>query len=239
MIISKVLYLLALGADVRPVPRAPFDDPANFNKLAMTYALEHENTVWTNQFDNTANRDAHYRSTGPEIWEQTNGKVDCVIFATGTGGTLAGSGMFLKERNPNIKVYAADPPGSVLYSYFTRGIIERTGDNSITEGIGQGRITGNVNGAPIDHCFHIPDEVSVEWTFRLLHEEGFLVGATSGLNVAAAIEAAKELGPGHTVVTCLCDTGQRYFARLYSKEWLETKGLYDSIPENCRHSLLD
>lgn len=228
-----------MGADVRAVPRAPFSSPLNFNKLAMAYAQETENSVWTDQFDNLANRRAHYETTGPEIWEQTNGKVDCVIFGTGTGGTLSGSGMFLKERNLNIKAFLADPEGSVLYKYFTTGELERTGDGSITQGIGQSRVTNNVNGSPVDQAFHITDKMAVEWTFRLLHEEGFFVGSSSGLNVAAAVEAAKELGPEHTIVTCLCDSGQRYFADLFSRKWLEEKDLLESVPEDYRFSLFE
>lgn len=231
---EKLDALRVVGADVRAVPRAPFDDPRNFNKLAMAYAEGLENAVWTNQFDNRANRRAHYETTGPEIWEQTNGKVDAIVFGTGTGGTLAGCGMFLKERNPSVKAVCADPQGSVLYSYFSNGKIERTGTGSITEGIGQGRVTHNVEGAPIDFALHMEDTKSVKMTFQLLHDEGFFVGASSGLNVAAAVDVAKELGPGHTIVTCLCDTGQRYFARLFSKKWLESKGLLDCIPENHR-----
>ena len=227
---EKIDMLKTLGADVRPVPRAPFDDPRNYNKMAMAYAETLSNAVWTNQFDNTANRKAHYETTGPEIWEQTNGKVDAIVFGTGTGGTLAGSSMFLKERNPEIKAVCADPQGSVLYSYFTHGKLERTGDGSITEGIGQGRLTNNLKGAPVDFALHIQDTKSVEMTFRLLHEEGFFVGASSGLNVAAAVDVAKQLGPGKTIVTCICDTGQRYYARLFSKKWLEGRGLLDAVP---------
>lgn len=232
-------YFIALGADVRAVPRAPFSDPLNFNKLAQSYAGEISNAVWTDQFDNVDNQKAHYETTGPEIWEQTNGKVDCVIFSTGTGGTLSGTGRFLKERNPDVKVFLADPEGSVLYNYFTTGELTRKGDGSITQGIGQGRITGNMENAVVDKAFHITDRMAVEWTFRLLHEEGFFVGSSSGINVAAAVEAAKELGPGHTVVTCLCDSGQRYFAELFSRTWLEGKGLLDAIPEEYRYSLFE
>ena len=235
---EKIDAMRVIGADVRPVPRAPFDDPRNFNKMAMAYADSIENAVWTNQFDNRANRKAHYETTGPEIWEQTNGKVDAIVFGTGTGGTLAGCSMFLKERNPGIKCVLADPQGSVLYSYFKTGKIERTGEGSITEGIGQGRVTQNIEGAPIDFALHMEDTKSVEMTFRLLHEEGFFVGASSGLNVAAAVDLAEELGPGHTIVTCLCDTGQRYFARLFNKKWLSEKGLLDCIPEKFQKSLV-
>jgi len=203
----------------------------------MAHAEKTPNSVWTNQFDNVDNQKAHYETTGPEIWEQTNGKVDAIVFGTGTGGTLSGAGMFLKERNAGVKVYCADPEGSVLFSYYSRGVIERTGDGSITQGIGQGRITKNMENAPVDLAFHITDKMAVEWTFRLLHEEGFFVGASSGLNVAAAVEAAKELGPGHTIVTCLCDSGQRYFAELFSRSWLDGKGLLDAVPEQYRFSL--
>lgn len=236
---EKMDALKVVGADLRPVPRAPFADPRNFNKMAMAYADTIENAVWTNQFDNRANRRAHYETTGPEIWEQTNGKVDAVVFGTGTGGTLAGCGMFLKERNPNVKAICADPQGSVLYSFFKTGKVERTGDGSITEGIGQGRVTHNMEGAPVDFALHMEDVKSVQMTFWLLHEEGFFVGASSGLNVAAAVDVARELGPGHTIVTCLCDTGQRYFARLFSKKWLATKGLLDCIPVEHQVSLTD
>ena len=228
-----------MGADVRAVPRAPFASPLNFNKLAQTHAAELENAVWTDQFDNVDNQKAHYETTGPEIWEQTNGKVDCIIFGTGTGGTLSGTGRFLKERNSNVKVFLADPEGSVLYNYFTTGELERKGDGSITQGIGQGRITGNMANAVVDKAFHITDRMAVEWTFRLLHEEGFFVGSSSGLNVAAAIEAAKHLGPGHTIVTCLCDSGQRYFAELFSHSWLSGRQLLDAVPEEYRFSLFE
>ena len=227
---EKIDMLKTLGADVRPVPRAPFDDLRNYNKMALAYAETLSNAVWTNQFDNTANRKAHYETTGPEIWEQTNGKVDAIVFGTGTGGTLAGSSMFLKERNPEITAVCADPQGSVLCLYFTHGKLERTGDGSITEGIGQGRLTNNLKGAPVDFALHIQDTKSVEMTFRLLREEGLFVGASSGLNVAAAVHVAKQLGPGKTIVTCICDAGQRYYARLFSKKWLESRGLLDAIP---------
>eukprot|EP00794_Sanderia_malayensis_P001410 gene1410-1562_t len=236
---EKIDAIRVLGADVRPVPRAPFDDPRNFNKMAMAHADAMENAVWTNQFDNRANRRAHYETTGPEIWEQTNGKVDAVVFGTGTGGTLAGCSMFLKERNKNVKAVVADPQGSVLYSYFTTGKIERTGTGSITEGIGQGRVTHNMEGAPVDFALHMEDKKSVQMTFELLHEEGFFVGASSGLNVAAAVDVAKELGPGHTIVTCLCDTGQRYFGRLFNKSWLESKDLLQYITKEHRTSLVE
>lgn len=223
---EKINLLKVLGADVRPVPAVPFDNPDNYNHQASRYAESLSNAVWTNQFDNTANRHGHYLTTGPEIWKQTEGKVDAVTFATGTGGTLAGVGMFLKEKNPAIKVILADPQGSVLYNWFTHGKLERSPGTSITEGIGQGRVTNNLKGAPVDYAIMVSDDESVSMTFRLLHEEGFFVGASSGLNVSAAVKVAKVLGPGHTVVTALCDTGERYYARLFNKEFLQKKGMH-------------
>ncbi|XP_048579484.1 cysteine synthase 1 isoform X1 [Nematostella vectensis] len=234
---EKMDLLKALGAEVRPVPVVPFDDQMNYNHQARRYAESIENGVWTNQFDNTANRRAHFETTGPEIWQQTDGQIDAVVFGTGTGGTLAGVGSFLKSKNPNVKVILADPQGSVLYNYFKIGELVRTEGSSITEGIGQGRVTSNLQGAPIDDAVFVLDKEAVEMTFFLLHEEGFFVGASSGLNVTAAVKVAKMLGPGHTIATCLCDTGQRYFNRLYNKSWLESKGLLDAVPERYHHSL--
>ena len=227
---EKIDALKVLGAEVYTVPVAPFENPNNYNHQAKRYAESQKNAIWTDQFDNVANRQAHIETTGPEIWAQTGGKVDAVTFSTGTGGTLAGVGMFLKSKNPNVKVVLADPQGSVLYNYFSCGVLERTEGSSITEGIGQGRVTENLKGAPIDEALLVLDTEVVDMTFYLLHEEGFFVGASSGLNVAAAVKVAKKLGPGHTVVTCLCDNGQRYYARLFNKQWLQTKGLLKAIP---------
>lgn len=235
---EKIDTLRLLGADVRPVPVVPFSDPMNFNHQAARYAAETPNAVWTDQFDNTANRMAHYETTGPEIWEQTAGGVSAFTCATGTGGTLAGTGRFLKEQNPAVQIVLADPPGSVLFRYFRDGEFEREGTGSITEGVGQGRLTNNLAGTIIDDQVHVPDLDSIEWTFRLLHEEGLLVGASSGLNVAAAVEVAKRLGPGHTVVTILCDSGTRYAAKLFSRQWLAEKGLLDALPESYRNALI-
>eukprot|EP00040_Diaphanoeca_grandis_P008625 m.45912 g.45912 ORF g.45912 m.45912 type:complete len:372 (+) comp20082_c0_seq1:108-1223(+) len=228
---EKIDTLKMLGADVRAVAPKPFSDPDNYNHQAKRYAASIENSYWTNQFDNTANRQAHYATTGPEIWEQTNGTVTAFTCATGTGGTLAGTAHYLKEQNENVKIVLADPPGSVLYRYFTDGQLEREGDGSITEGIGQGRVTENLKGAPIDSAVHVPDVDSVKMTFQLLHEEGILVGASSGLNVAAAVAVAKELGPGHTIATILCDSGSRYAAKLFNKGWLAERGFLDVIDE--------
>ncbi|KAK6176819.1 hypothetical protein SNE40_015047 [Patella caerulea] len=234
---EKIDMLTTLGAIVRPVPVVAWDNPENYNHQASRFAESLDNAVWTNQFDNTANRKAHMETTGPEIWEETRGKVNAVVFGTGTGGTLAGVGTFLKEKNPKVQVFLADPQGSVLYNYIKHGKLERTEGSSITEGIGQGRVTKNLEGAPIDDALAIKDTDAVEMTFRLLHEEGFFVGASTGLNVAAAAQVAKIMGPGHTIVTCLCDTGQRYYAKLFSKSVLEEMGLLDCIPIPYRTSL--
>ncbi|XP_002731578.1 uncharacterized protein LOC100377160 [Saccoglossus kowalevskii] len=236
---EKIDLLRSLGADVRPVPAVAFTDPNNYNHQAMRFADSIDNAVWTNQFDNTANKRAHIETTGPEIWQQTDGKVDAVVFGTGTGGTLAGVATYLKEKNNKIQAYLADPQGSVLYNYIKHGKLERSEGSSITEGIGQGRITENLKGAPIDDAFLVTDKEAVEWTFRLLHEEGFFVGASSGLNVAGAIQAARLMGPGHTIVTCLCDTGQRYYAKLFSRKVLQGKGVLDAVPEAYRAALND
>jgi len=228
---EKIDLLKTLGADVRPVPPKPWDDPQNYNHQAKRCADEMDNAVWTNQFDNRANRLAHIETTGPEIWRETSGKVDAVTFATGTGGTLAGVSLYLKEKNPNIQVVLADPQGSVLYNYFKHGKLERTEGDSITEGIGQGRLTENLKGAPVDDAMAIMEPDLLNMTFRLLDEEGLFVGASTGLNVYAAYQIAKQMGPGHTVVTCLCDTGQRYYNKLFSKDVLLKRGQLESLDE--------
>ena len=180
--------------------------------------------VWAKQFDNVANRQAHYDTTGPEIWDQTEGKVDAFICAVGTGGTLAGTGAFLKEKNPQIQIGLADPMGAALYSYYANGELSSWGD-SITEGIGQGRITANLEDTVVDHPFQIPDEEAVPVCFSLLREEGLCLGGSSGINVAGAIRLAKELGPGKTIVTLLCDSGTRYQSKLFNPDFLRSKNL--------------
>lgn len=233
---GKIDLLRLLGAEVYPVPAVPFENPENYNHQARRHAERLDNAVWTNQFDNTANRRAHIETTGPEIWAQTNGKIDAFTCATGTGGTLAGTTRFLKEiSNGRVKSFLADPPGSVLHSYITSGgkLIERTG-SSITEGIGQGRVTDNL--APeielVDGALHIADEKSIEMVYRCLDEEGLYLGASSALNVVAAKEVAEKLGKGHTVVTMLCDGAYRYADRLFSRKWLEGKNLLSAIPKH-------
>jgi len=221
---EKMDALRVLGAEVRPVPAVPYRDPGNYVKLSGRLAAEMENAIWANQFDNLANRQAHYETTGPEIWRQTDGKIDAWTIATGTGGTLAGVSMYLKEQNPAIKTVVADPMGSGLYSYIKTGEINPEG-NSITEGIGNSRITANMEGAPIDDAMQIDDQECVRTVYRLLYEEGLFMGGSTGINVAAATRLAKQMGPGHTIVTILCDSGARYQSRLFNREWLASKGL--------------
>ncbi|CAF0927047.1 unnamed protein product [Rotaria sordida] len=227
---EKIDILRVLGAEVTTVPVVPITDPNNYNHHAKRYAEQHENSVWTNQFDNRANRDGHYSTTGPEVWTQTNGKVNAFVMSTGTGGTLAGTCMYLKEKNSKIRTVLADPPGSVLYHYIKSGKLERTDGSSITEGIGQGRLTQNLKDAPIDESLFIKDQDSVNMVFKLLCEEGFFIGASSGLNVAAAVEISKSMPKGSTIVTTICDNGQKYFNRLFNKNELSKRvGLFLGI----------
>ena len=239
---GKVDLLRLLGAEVYPVPAVAFDNPENYNHQAKRHAENMDNAVWTNQFDNIANRRAHIETTGPEIWHQTDGKVDAFTCATGTAGTLAGVTRYLKDvSNGRVKTYLADPPGSVLHSYITTGgkLTERTG-SSITEGIGQGRITENLKPDIdlVDGALHISDEKSIEMVYRCLDEEGLYLGASSCLNVVAAKEVAEKLGKGHTVVTVLCDGAYRYADRLFSRKWLSEKGLLRAIPEHLERYIV-
>ncbi|KAH8591449.1 cysteine synthase [Bisporella sp. PMI_857] len=233
---GKIDLLRLLGAEVYPVPAVAFENPENYNHQAKRHADRLENAVWTNQFDNIANRRAHIETTGPEIWAQTKGNVDAFTCATGTGGTLAGTTRYLKSvSDGKVKCYLADPPGSVLHSYISSGgkLVERSG-SSITEGIGQGRVTDNLQPDIdlLDGSLHISDEKSIEMVYRCLDEEGLYLGASSCLNVAAAKEVAEKLGKGHTVVTVLCDGAYRYADRLFSKKWLSEKKLLDAIPKH-------
>ncbi|KAM0552953.1 hypothetical protein ACHAO7_004441 [Fusarium culmorum] len=233
---GKIDLLRLLGAEVYPVPAVAFDNPENYNHQARRHAERLDNAVWTNQFDNTANRRAHIETTGPEIWAQTDGKVDAFTCATGTAGTLAGITRYLKDvSNGRVKSFLADPPGSVLHSYVSSGgkLNERTG-SSITEGIGQGRITDNLqpDTGLVDGSLHISDEKSIEMVYRCLDEEGLYLGASSSLNVVAAKEVAEKLGKGHTVVTVLCDGAYRYADRLFSRKWLTDKKLLGAIPKH-------
>lgn len=233
---GKIDLLRLLGAEVYPVPAVAFDNPQNYNHQARRHAESLENAVWTNQFDNTANRQAHIETTGPEIWAQTDGKVDAFTCATGTGGTLAGITRYLKTASDGrVKCFLADPPGSVLHSYIQSGgnLIERSG-SSITEGIGQGRVTDNLKPDIdlLDGSLTISDEKSIEMVYRCLDEEGLYLGASSALNVVAAKEVAEQLPKGSNVVTILCDGAYRYADRLFSSTWLQSKGLRSSIPKH-------
>jgi cysteine synthase A len=226
---EKKDFLRLIGAEVREVPAVPYKNPDNYvhvsRRLAEDLARTEPNgAIWANQFDNVANRDGHYRTTGQEIWRQTGGTVDGFICSVGTGGTLAGVAAALRERNPKIVIGLADPPGAALYSYYTEGELRAEG-TSITEGIGQGRITANLTGLKIDRPWQIPDEESLPVVFDLLKHEGLCLGASSGVNVAGAIRLARELGRGHTIVTILCDSGTRYTSKLFNPDFLRSKNL--------------
>ena len=227
---EKKDLLRLCGAELREVPAVPYKDPNNYvhvsERLAKELGAKGEShgVLWANQWDNTANRDGHYRSTGPEIWEQTDGKVDGFTCAIGTGGTLSGVGMFLKQQNPNVKIAVSDPMGAAMYHWFKHGELKSEG-SSITEGIGQGRVTKNIEGAPVDDAYQIPDAEALPLIFDLLKKEGLCLGGSSGINVAGAIRLAKDLGPGHTVVTILADSGTRYQSKLFNPAFLKEKGL--------------
>ncbi|MFM7351975.1 MAG: cysteine synthase A [Microcystis aeruginosa] len=221
---EKIDLLRTLGAEVRTVPAVPYRDANNYVKLSGRLASEMENAIWANQFDNLANRRAHYETTGREIWEQTDGKIDAWVAATGTGGTYAGVAMFLKDQNPQVRCVVADPMGSGLYSYVKTGTITLEG-SSITEGIGNSRITANMEGAPIDDAIQIDDPTAIKVVYQLLQKDGLFMGGSVGINVGAAVALAKQMGPGHTIVTVLCDGGSRYQSRLYNPQWLAEKGL--------------
>ncbi|MCH8134066.1 MAG: cysteine synthase A [Deltaproteobacteria bacterium] len=226
---EKKDMLRLCGAELREVPAVPFKDSNNYVHVAERLAKELADSepggvLYANQWDNLSNRTGHERSTAPEIWEQTEGKIDGFTCAIGTGGTLAGCSMFLKERNPEIVTAAADPMGACMYSYIKTGELKGEG-SSITEGIGQGRVTKNLDGAPIDDAFQIPDEEALPILFDLLKHEGLCLGGSSGINVAGAIRLAKQLGPGHTIVTILGDDGTRYQSKLFNPVFLKEKGL--------------
>ena len=226
---EKKDMLRLIGADLRLVPAVPYSNPDNYvrysGRLAEELAKTEQNgVVWANQFDNTANREGHRTTTGPEIWEQTGGKLDAFTCAVGSGGTLAGIALALKERNPNIRITLADPMGAALFSYYTKGELKSEG-SSITEGIGQGRITANLEDAPIDDAVQIPDEEALPIVFDLIKTQGLVLGGSSGINIAAAMRVARDLGPGHTVVTILCDGGQRYQSKLFNPDFLREKNL--------------
>jgi cysteine synthase len=226
---EKKDMLRLCGADLRLVPAVPYANPMNYVRYSETLAKEvaaksPNGAIWANQFDNLANRRAHIETTGPEIWDQTEGKVDAFVASVGTGGTLAGTAIALKERSKNVKIYLADPMGSAIYSHYARGVLKSEG-NSITEGIGQGRITKNLEGAPLDGWFQVTDEEMLPVLFDLVTEEGLILGGSTGINILGAIKAAKELGPGHTIVTILADYGTRYQSKLFNPAFLREKKL--------------
>jgi len=235
---EKIDRIKVLGAEVIQVPVCPFDDPKNFNQQARQHSDRTPNSIWGNQFDNLANKEFHTETTGPEIWEQTGGRIHAWTCGTGTGGTFAGVSTFLKSKDPSIKAYVADPPGSVLYKWYTEGKLERTPGGSITEGIGQGRVTENMKGALVDGALFIDDTRTIQMVFDLFFDEGIFVGASSALNIVAAVDVAKLLGPGHTIVTMLCDSIYNYTSRLLSRSWLENKNLLGQIPLEY-HSFLN
>jgi cysteine synthase A len=220
---EKKDMLRLCGAELREVPAVPYKNPNNYVHVSERVAKE-LGAFWANQWDNTANRDGHIASTGPEIWAQTGGKVDGFTCAIGTGGTLAGVAMYLKQKNKNIRIAAADPVGAAMYSWFKHGELKSDG-TSITEGIGQGRVTKNLEGAPVDDAYRIPDAEALPIIFELLKHEGLCLGGSSGINVAGAIRLARDLGPGHTVVTILADSGTRYQSKLFNPAFLKEKGL--------------
>ena len=220
---EKMELLRTLGAEVRPVPAKPYVSPDNYQKIAARLAAELPNAIWANQFDNVVNRQAHYETTGPELWRDTDGEIDAFVCATGTGGTLAGAARYLKDRNSRVRIVLADPQGSALYNWVKTGELKAEG-SSITEGIGTTRITANLEGTPIDDAVSIDDQTCVTMVYRLLREEGLFLGGSSGINVAAAVQVARDLWAGHTVVTVLADRGGLYSQRLFNPDWLSKKG---------------
>jgi cysteine synthase A len=221
---EKAALLRTLGAEVRIVKTVPYSDPNHYQKLAVRVA-EELGAALGNQFDNVANRDAHYATTGPEVWHDTEGRIDAFTCATGTGGTLGGVSRYLKQQKPAVRIVLADPMGSALFHWVRHGELKSIGSSAVTEGIGIGRVTANLVDSPIDDAVQVEDPEVVRTAYALLRDEGLFLGSTSGVNVAAAIRVARELGPGHTVVTILCDGGQKYLSRFYNRDWLEAKGL--------------
>lgn len=221
---EKMDTLRALGAELVLVPAAPYSNPGHFVHTSRRIAEETPNAVWANQFDNIANRRAHIVGTAEEIWTQMEGRIDGFTCAAGTGGTIAGVGLGLKEKDERVTIALSDPHGAALYEYYAHGELKAEG-SSVAEGIGQGRITANLEGAPIDTQYRISDEEGLEWVERLLAEEGLCLGLSSGINVAGAVRLGRELGPGKRIATILCDTGFRYLSTLYNGEWLRSKGL--------------
>ena len=226
---EKFAILRTLGVELELVKPVPYADPNHYQKVAQRRAGEIPGAIWANQFDNTANRDGHYSTTGPEIWRDTAGRVDAFVAASGTGGTFGGAATFLKEHGGKaLRTVLADPQGSALYRWVKSGELKAEGPGSITEGIGIGRVTANLKDAPIDDAVHVTDAEAVATVHRLLREEGLFLGSAAGVNVAAAVRVAREMGPGHRIVTILCDSGHKYQSRLYDRAWLESRGLAEA-----------
>jgi len=226
---AKVELLRALGAEVIVVPEKPYKDPGNYNKVAQRLA-EERGFFWANQFDNTANWRARYRTTGPEIWEQTGGRVTAFVASVGTGGTLAGTSYYLKEKNPQVANVCADPYGAAMWSWFKNHDLETKDGDSFAEGIGQGRVTKNLEGLEVDEAYRIDDQTAFTIIQHLRAEEGIFLGLSSGINIAGAVRFARLRGPGQTIVTILCDSGHKYISKLYNPEWIAQSGLKSDLP---------
>jgi cysteine synthase len=226
---EKISLLRTLGAEVITVPEKPYSDPGNYNRQARRLAQEN-GWYWANQFDNIANRTAHFKTTGPEIWEQTSGKVTGFVSSVGTGGTLAGTSMFLKQQNPQIKVACADPYGAAMYSWFKNGDVNTKDGDSIAEGIGQTRVTENLKGIIVDDAYRVTDQLALSIVHQLMREEGIFVGLSSGINLAGAFRLAQQRGPGQVIVTLLCDSGIRYMSKIFNPEWLAARNLDPNKP---------
>ena len=233
--IEKISLLRTLGAEVITVPEKPYSDPGNYNHQAHRLA-EEKGWFWADQFDNQANRSAHYKTTGPEIWEQTNGEVTAFVSSVGTGGTLAGTTFFLRERNPKITIACADPFGAAMWSWFKHGNLDEKGGDSVAEGIGQTRVTRNLEGVEADTAFRIPDQEALTIVYQLLREEGLFLGLSSGINIAGAVRLARGLGPGQVITTLLCDSGRSYMSKLFNDDWLAA---HDLVPDNPIESVLE
>ena len=227
--VEKINLLRTLGAEVLTVPEKPYSDPGNYNHIAQGLAKE-KGWFWANQFDNTANRNAHYATTGPEIWDQTEGEVSAFVSAIGTGGTLAGTGLYLKERSKEVALVCADPFGAAMWSWFTHGHTEIKDGESYAEGIGQTRVTKNLEGIVVDRAYRITDQSALTIVYQLLREEGLFLGLSSGINIAGAAKYAKERGPGQTIVTILCDSGLKYQSKLFNAAWLAEHNLSPDHP---------
>jgi cysteine synthase A len=226
---EKIHLLRTLGAEVMAVPDKPYRDPQNYNHIARRMA-EERGWFWANQFDNTANRQAHYHSTGPEIWRQTSGQINVFVAAVGTGGTLAGTSLYLKEQDSNVAVVCPDPYGAAMWSWFTNGNTDTNDGDSFAEGIGQGRVTKNIGETKVDKAYRIDDQSALTIVYQLLREEGLFLGLSSGINLAGSVRFAKERGPGQTIVTILCDSGHKYQSTLFNREWLATNNLDPDLP---------